>query len=110
MPEWGRLSVGTIVLMLLLELKGACASKGISILMYIACVRIAAPGRSRYSILYSHPNASDLSDHLMGVPSLLDLARFHKCDVYSYDYSGYGISSGHPSESNQKADIRALYD
>ncbi|EYB89154.1 hypothetical protein Y032_0235g3183 [Ancylostoma ceylanicum] len=46
----------------------------------------------------------------MGVPNLLDLARFYKCDVYSYDYSGYGISSGHPSESNQKADIRAIYD
>ncbi|CAJ0602868.1 unnamed protein product [Cylicocyclus nassatus] len=77
---------------------------------YIACVRIRAPGVSRYSILYSHPNASDLSDHLLGVPNLSDIARFHKCDVYSYDYSGYGISTGHPSESNQKADIRAVYD
>uniref|UniRef100_A0A8L8K855 AB hydrolase-1 domain-containing protein n=1 Tax=Heligmosomoides polygyrus TaxID=6339 RepID=A0A8L8K855_HELPZ len=74
---------------------------------YIACVRVATQDVSRYTILYSHPNASDLSDHLIGVPNLIDLARFHKCDVYSYDYSGYGISSGHASEANLKADIRA---
>uniref|UniRef100_A0A0K0DG34 Peptidase_S9 domain-containing protein n=1 Tax=Angiostrongylus cantonensis TaxID=6313 RepID=A0A0K0DG34_ANGCA len=77
---------------------------------YIACVRVPTQSYSRYSILYSHPNASDLSDHVIGVPSLIDVARFYKCDVYAYDYSGYGISSGHASESNQKADIRAIYD
>ncbi|VDL66642.1 unnamed protein product, partial [Nippostrongylus brasiliensis] len=77
---------------------------------YIACVRVPTRSTSRYTILYSHPNASDLSDHLVGVPNLMDLARFHKCDVYSYDYSGYGISSGHASESNLRSDIRALYD
>ncbi|PIO56879.1 hypothetical protein TELCIR_21720, partial [Teladorsagia circumcincta] len=78
---------------------------------YIACVRIKAQrSEPRYSIIYSHPNASDLSDHLVGVPNLIDVARVHKCDVYSYDYSGYGISSGHASESNLKADVRAVYD
>uniref|UniRef100_A0A0N4XBB7 Hydrolase_4 domain-containing protein n=1 Tax=Haemonchus placei TaxID=6290 RepID=A0A0N4XBB7_HAEPC len=77
---------------------------------YVACVRIPVSGIPRYSILYSHPNASDLSDHLVGVPNLIDMARFHKCDVYSYDYCGYGISSGYASESNMKADIRAVYD
>ncbi|WKY03783.1 hypothetical protein Q1695_005050 [Nippostrongylus brasiliensis] len=77
---------------------------------YIACVRVPTRSTSRYTILYSHPNASDLSDHLVGVPNLMDIARFHKCDVYSYDYSGYGISSGHASESNLRSDIRALYD
>ncbi|KJH44719.1 hypothetical protein DICVIV_09243 [Dictyocaulus viviparus] len=78
--------------------------------IYIACVRIPTYGHSRYSILYSHPNASDLSDHIIGVPNLIDIARFYKSDVYSYDYSGFGISSGHASESNLKADIRAIYD
>ncbi|VDM57786.1 unnamed protein product, partial [Angiostrongylus costaricensis] len=77
---------------------------------YIACLRVPTQNHSRYSILYSHPNASDLSDHVNGVPNLIDVARFYKCDVYAYDYSGYGISSGHASESNQKADIRAIYD
>lgn len=42
---------------------------------YIACVRVATQDVSRYTILYSHPNASDLSDHLIGVPNLIDLAR-----------------------------------
>ncbi|GMR54260.1 hypothetical protein PMAYCL1PPCAC_24454, partial [Pristionchus mayeri] len=31
-------------------------------------------------------------------------------DVYGFDYSGYGLSSGHPSERNMYADIHAVYD
>uniref|UniRef100_A0A1I7UIQ3 Peptidase_S9 domain-containing protein n=1 Tax=Caenorhabditis tropicalis TaxID=1561998 RepID=A0A1I7UIQ3_9PELO len=64
----------------------------------------------RFTLLYSHPNGSDLSDHLIGVPSLIDIARFYRCEVYSYDYSGYGISGGIASEKNVYADIRAVYE
>ncbi|EGT58506.1 hypothetical protein CAEBREN_12751 [Caenorhabditis brenneri] len=78
----------------------------------IGCVHIPCPdGHSpRFTLLYSHPNGSDLSDHLTGVPSLVDLARFYRCEVYSYDYSGYGISGGIASEANLYADIRAVYE
>ncbi|KAF1756366.1 hypothetical protein GCK72_012819 [Caenorhabditis remanei] len=78
----------------------------------IACIHIPCPDVSsspRFTLLYSHPNGSDLSDHLVGVPSLIDLARFYRCEVYSYDYSGYGISGGIASEHNLYADIRAIY-
>ena len=76
---------------------------------FIGCVKIACGGRPRFSMIYSHPSGSDLSDHLVGVPSLKDMARFYRCDIYCYDYSGYGISTGSPTESNQNADIRAVY-
>ncbi|CAI5443565.1 unnamed protein product [Caenorhabditis angaria] len=77
----------------------------------IPCVHVKCPdGPARFTILYSHPNGSDLSDHLIGTPNFVDLARFYHCDVYSYDYTGYGISKGFPSEQNMYADVRAVYE
>ena len=32
-----------------------------------------------------------------------------RCDVFAYDYSGYGQSSGSPSEYQLNADIDAAY-
>lgn len=61
-------------------------------------------------VLFSQPNASDLGEYLqplhMNVPMLADLLG---TDVYAYDYSGYGMSTGKPSEKNIYADIRAVY-
>uniref|UniRef100_A0A183D9M1 Hydrolase_4 domain-containing protein n=1 Tax=Gongylonema pulchrum TaxID=637853 RepID=A0A183D9M1_9BILA len=37
------------------------------------------------------------------------LADLLQTDVYAYDYSGYGISTGSPSEKNVYADIEAAY-
>ena len=31
------------------------------------------------------------------------------CNIFSYDYSGYGASSGRPSEKNLYADIEAAW-
>lgn len=31
------------------------------------------------------------------------------CNVFSYDYSGYGASSGKPSEKNLYADVDAAW-
>ena len=31
------------------------------------------------------------------------------CNIFSYDYSGYGASSGRPSEKNLYADIDAAW-
>lgn len=63
----------------------------------------------RYTLLFSHPNGSDISDHLTGIPSLQDTAAFLNVNICAYDYSGYGISSGRPSESNLNFDIDAVY-
>jgi hypothetical protein len=41
---------------------------------------------------------------------MADLAVKLCCNVYVYDYSGYGQSSGTPSEGNLYADIHASWD
>ncbi|XP_063791634.1 alpha/beta hydrolase domain-containing protein 17C-like [Pseudophryne corroboree] len=69
--------------------------------MYIRC----APG-SRYTILYSHANACDLGEMCS---SYYDLGSKIGCNIFSYDYSGYGASSGKPSEENLYADIEAAW-
>ncbi|EER07225.1 conserved hypothetical protein [Perkinsus marinus ATCC 50983] len=38
------------------------------------------------------------------------LARHLKVDLIAYDYPGYGLNSGKPSESNTYTTIRAVYD
>ncbi|VBB29302.1 unnamed protein product [Acanthocheilonema viteae] len=75
---------------------------------HIACVFVRK-SRPRYTLLFSHPNGSDISDHLVGLPNLHDAARFFNCNICSYDYSGYGISEGNPSEKNMYSDISAVY-
>ncbi|XP_063792703.1 alpha/beta hydrolase domain-containing protein 17C-like [Pseudophryne corroboree] len=69
--------------------------------MYIRCV----PG-SRYTILYSHANACDLGEMCS---SYYDLGSKIGCNIFSYDYSGYGASSDKPSEENLYADIEAAW-
>ncbi|XP_008579409.1 PREDICTED: alpha/beta hydrolase domain-containing protein 17A isoform X2 [Galeopterus variegatus] len=69
--------------------------------MYVRC----APG-ARYTVLFSHGNAVDLgqmSSFYIGLGSRIS------CNVFSYDYSGYGVSSGKPSEKNLYADIDAAW-
>ncbi|KAM3728668.1 Alpha/beta hydrolase domain-containing protein [Dirofilaria immitis] len=75
---------------------------------HIACVFVRK-SKPRYTLLFSHPNGSDISDHLLGLPNLHDAARFFNCNICSYDYSGYGISEGNPSEKNMYSDINAVY-
>ncbi|KAI6238066.1 Hydrolase-4 domain-containing protein [Aphelenchoides fujianensis] len=78
---------------------------------YLGCVFIRSPRKNpRYTIIFSHPNGSDISDHLSGIPSLLETARFLNCDLVAFDYSGYGISSGKHNERNLYADIEAVYE
>ncbi|EFB22858.1 hypothetical protein PANDA_015524, partial [Ailuropoda melanoleuca] len=59
-----------------------------------------------YTLLFSHGNAVDLgqmSSFYVGLGSRIN------CNVFSYDYSGYGVSSGRPSEKNLYADIDAAW-
>ncbi|XP_063788230.1 alpha/beta hydrolase domain-containing protein 17C-like [Pseudophryne corroboree] len=69
--------------------------------MYVRCV----PG-SRYTLLYSHDCAVDLGKMCR---RYLALGSKIKCNIFSYDYSGYGVSSGKPSEKNTYADIEAAW-
>lgn len=69
-------------------------------------VRYLPHPEATYTVLYSHGNAEDLGT----VEEIL--RQFHEGGfaVISYDYSGYGTSSGRPSEDAAYADISAVYD
>lgn len=59
-----------------------------------------------YTILFSHGNAEDIG---MVEPFVWRL-RDEGFNVLTYDYPGYGTSSGTPSEENSYAAIDAAYD
>ncbi|KAJ8753184.1 hypothetical protein K2173_017769 [Erythroxylum novogranatense] len=61
---------------------------------------------ARFTLLYSHGNAADLGQmHELFV----ELRAHLRVNIMSYDYSGYGASSGKPSEFNTYCDIEAVY-
>ncbi|KAJ6220805.1 hypothetical protein RDWZM_006617 [Blomia tropicalis] len=72
----------------------------------IACIHIQLYQSSKFTILYSHSNACDIG-HM--VPSLFRMASELNCNVLSYDYSGFGLSTGYPSEPNQLLDAEAVW-
>ncbi|XP_027338940.1 alpha/beta hydrolase domain-containing protein 17C-like [Abrus precatorius] len=61
----------------------------------------------RFTFLYSHGNAADLGQMQ---ELLLELRAHLRVNIMSYDYSGYGGSTGKPSEFNTYYDIEAVYD
>lgn len=63
--------------------------------------------RRRLTLLWSHGNAMDCGE-LFAFHAHLAL-RFD-VDVVSYDYSGYGASSGQPSEHALNADMEAVHE
>lgn len=72
----------------------------------IACMMVRPVKKPLFTILFSHGNAVDLgqmSSFYVGLGTRLN------CNIFSYDYSGYGCSSGRPSERNIYADIEAAW-
>ena len=68
----------------------------------IACMYVKCAPNARFTILHSHGNAVDLgqmSSFYLGLGNRIN------CNIFSYDYSGYGVSEGKPSEKNLYADI-----
>ncbi|KAL2321734.1 hypothetical protein Fmac_026113 [Flemingia macrophylla] len=61
---------------------------------------------AKSTILYSHGNAADIGYMYQ---LFLDLSTQLCVNLLGYDYSGYGQSSGKPSENNTYADIEAAY-
>ncbi len=65
------------------------------------------PNRSaRYTLLYSHGNGEDIGDDL----PILDDFRQAGFAVFAYDYSGYGLSAGRPSEQAVYRNVEDAYD
>ncbi|XP_068643473.1 uncharacterized protein [Aristolochia californica] len=58
------------------------------------------------TLLYSHGNAADLGQMY---ELFTELSLHLRVNLLGYDYSGYGQSSGKPSEQNTYADIEAAY-
>ncbi|KAF4391745.1 hypothetical protein F8388_017340 [Cannabis sativa] len=62
---------------------------------------------ARLTLLYSHGNAADLGQlYDLFVQLKVNL----RVNLMGYDYSGYGASTGKPSESNTYSDIEAVYE
>ncbi|GAA0162004.1 serine protease [Lithospermum erythrorhizon] len=58
------------------------------------------------TVLYSHGNAADLGQMF---ELFIELSIHLRVNLLGYDYSGYGQSTGKPSEQNTYADIEAAY-
>lgn len=72
----------------------------------IACLHVRCTPTPKYTILFSHGNAVDLgqmSSFYYGLGSRLD------CNIFTYDYSGYGASGSTPTEKNLYCDIQAAW-
>lgn len=61
---------------------------------------------AKLTLLYSHGNAADLGQMY---ELFVELSSHLGVNLMGYDYSGYGQSSGKPSEQNTYADIEAVY-
>ncbi|XP_004489539.1 uncharacterized protein [Cicer arietinum] len=62
--------------------------------------------RPTCTMLYSHGNAADLGQMF---ELFVELSNRLRLNVMGYDYSGYGQSTGKPTEYNTYADIEAAY-
>jgi fermentation-respiration switch protein FrsA (DUF1100 family) len=60
---------------------------------------------SKYTILYSHGNATDLG----GLQYLQKIFYKHGYSILIYDYSGYGQSEGMANEQQVYNDVQAVY-
>ncbi|XWS47606.1 hypothetical protein CRYUN_Cryun14cG0166600 [Craigia yunnanensis] len=71
----------------------------------IVAVHIKHPKASS-TLLYSHGNAADLGQMF---ELFVELCNRLRVNLMGYDYSGYGQSTGKPTECNTYADIDAAY-
>ncbi|KAL0378054.1 UNVERIFIED_CONTAM: Alpha/beta hydrolase domain-containing protein 17B [Sesamum radiatum] len=71
----------------------------------IVAVHVSHP-KANATMLYSHGNAADLGQMY---ELFVELSLRLRVNLMGYDYSGYGQSSGKPTECNTYADIDAVY-
>lgn len=77
--------------------------KGVTIAMMLVKKGITA---TEHCILYSHGNARDLGEKMA---DYTDLSTKLSCDIFSYDYPGYGASTGEPSVKLLNKSIEVAY-
>ncbi|XP_073065351.1 uncharacterized protein [Primulina eburnea] len=71
----------------------------------VVAVHISHP-KANATLLYSHGNAADLGQMY---ELFVELSLRLRINLMGYDYSGYGQSTGKPTECNTYADIDAVY-
>ncbi|KAL6526391.1 hypothetical protein OROHE_015447 [Orobanche hederae] len=71
----------------------------------VIAVHIHHP-KATATLLYSHGNAADIGQMY---ELFVEITLRLRINLIGYDYSGYGQSSGKPSECNTYADIDAVY-
>lgn len=70
----------------------------------IAALHLPHPD-AKYTLLYIHGNAEDLGD----IRPKLDKLQNWGFSIFAYDYRGYGLSDGKPTERNAYQDVEAAY-
>ncbi|TKR58854.1 hypothetical protein L596_030243 [Steinernema carpocapsae] len=76
----------------------------------IRCARSTALFmRSPKILLFAQPNSSDIGSCMMTDPNLVDICDFLNCDMFGFDYSGFGMSEGRPTESTVYRDIESAF-
>ena len=73
----------------------------------IACLYVKACESPKYTLLFSHGGTVDLGNLCN---FFYTLGNRLNCNIFSYDYSGFGESTGKPTEKNVYADAEAAYD
>ncbi|MFH0940548.1 MAG: alpha/beta hydrolase [Candidatus Omnitrophota bacterium] len=61
---------------------------------------------AKYTVLFCHGNAGNISHRIEKLKFFNELG----CNVFIFDYEGYGKSRGKPSEANLYRDARAAYE
>jgi hypothetical protein len=62
---------------------------------------------NKFTLIYSHGNAEDVG---LSLPYLDCLCQVCHCNVLAYEYCGYSLAQGEPSEQNCYESIQAAYD
>src|SRR5688572_9357489 len=65
------------------------------------------PGPERTTMIWFHGNAGNIGHRLRGLQAL---HRALSCNLFIFDYRGFGRSSGTPSEAGLYADAEAALD
>jgi pimeloyl-ACP methyl ester carboxylesterase len=74
----------------------------------IPAIHIRRPySKTNFTLIYSHGNAEDVG---ISLHYLDRMSRICDCSVVAYEYPGYSISDGEPSEENCYEAIDAAYD
>jgi pimeloyl-ACP methyl ester carboxylesterase len=73
----------------------------------IACLMVKPCKNPKYTLVFSHGGTVDLGNLCN---FYYTLANRLNCNIFSYDYSGFGESSGQPTEENVYADADAAWD